>query len=295
MATVASIREQVRNNLFSRYPAEHPFVEISPGFTDVATTFAVVNGENYSYGDVIENLENGEQLFVNSIATNTLTVTREYHGTTGAASTAGDRLVVNPRITVQNIDQKVSAVIRDLYTHGVYKVETVSITLDSEAYIYSVELGDLVKPPGVIAVYYRDPSYLTPVPIHFRQVSNVHTAVVAAGEGISIDPGSWNASVATAYALVATRYADATELPVEVEEAVVQGATGKLIGGMIGPMLQDPGHLSNRTVPSGQPSRDARWFQGEYITTVRRLAAELAAVDYGLGTITLNRAQRFRR
>ena len=295
MATVASIREQVWDNLYSPYPAERPFQEVSPGFTSGATTFSVNDGEDYAYGVIIDNLDTGEQMFVTGVSGTTLTVTRGWNGTTATASTAGDRLLSNPRITVKDIDAKVTAVIRDLHTHGVYKVETTTITLDQEVYIYSLELGDIVHPPGVLSVYYRDPSYLTPVPIPWSTQVNLHTDIVAAGEGVRIDPGSWDASVTTAYVLVATKFADATELTTDVEEAVVLGATGRLIGRLIGPMLQDPGHLTNRTVPPGQPARDARWYQGEYLTTVRRLAADLAARHYGINSIQTSRMQRFRR
>lgn len=294
MATTASLREEVRNNIFSAYPAERPFLEVSPGFTDVATTFAVTDGENYSYGTIIDNWETGEQMFVTSIATNTLTVARGFNGTTATASTAGDILAADPRITVKDIDTKLDAIIRDLRTHGLYKVETIELTLNEQVYTYSLELGDLVEPPGIIAIYYEDPSYNIPVSIPFKRQSPVTADIAAAGESLRIDPGSWNNAASTAYVLAATEYADATELPGSLEEAVVLGTTGRLIGRMISPMLQDPGHLTNRTVPQGQPSRDARWYQGEYLTTVRRLAAELAAKDYGLGTVRLNRAQRWR-
>lgn len=295
MATQQELADRVNDNVLSLYPAERPLTEpLGTTYSSGTTSITVGDGANYATGDVIENWDTGEQFYVSSVAGNVLTVSSAYNGTANSAGALGERVRKNPKITRKQVDDALQSIIEDLRTHGVYNKDTTSFTLDQTVYIYPIDLGDLVKPPGVIAVYYPDPSTDVLQPIPFKLVQAAATAALSGGEGLQIVPGTWDASVTTAYITKAVAYASATTLPAYLEEPVVIGTTGRVLGKFIAPILVDPGHLSNRTVPPGQAARDARWYQGEYITAVRRIAAMLAAEDDGLSTVRLNRARRWR-
>lgn len=299
MVTQATIDERVLGNFISAYPAERPFEEIlvTP-YTNVATTVSVPDGTQWTKGDILENWDTNELMQVTAVATNDLTVVRGYMGTSAAAGSAGERLRKNPRLTRLRIQEEINATLYDLRTHGVYDRDTTSFTLDQTAYIYSLDLGELVNPPGVISVYYVDPSTSVLVPIPFQLVGDVATGALAAGEGLRIHPGTWDASVTTAYVSKAITYSAVTALPDYLEGPVIDGATARCLAGFTGPQLADPGHLSNRTVQPGQGARDARFYQGQYILALRRISAMLQARDrrgLGVNSIQANRARRWVR
>lgn len=296
MVTQATIDERINENFITAYPAERPYETIlAATYTPVATTVTVPDGVQWTAGDVLEDWDTGELMKVTSVAGNVLTVTRAYMGTTAGTGTVGDRVRKNPRLTKKKIEEEINATLYDLRTHGIYDLDTTTVTLDQTKYIYSVDLGDLVNPPGVISVYYVDPSTSILVPIPFQLVQNVATGALTAGEGLRIPPGVWDASVTTAYVSKAVAYSNVTALADYLEGPIVDGATARCLAGFVGPQLADPGHLSNRTVQPGQGARDARWYQGQYILALRRIAAMLKARDARASGINSTRDNRARR
>lgn len=296
MATLQSYVDRVTDNVYSSYPAERPFTEyLGTGYTVGATTFDVTDGTQWAIGDNIENYTGNEQMRITGVATNTLTVVRGINGTTAIAGVAGDTLRKNPKITRKMVEDSLTEIMYDLRTHGVYNIDTTTVTVSADTYIYSVTFGELMDPPGILGVYYVDPSTSVLVPVPYQLLREAHTTSLTGGEGLRIPPGSWDGAISTLYVSKAVAYTDITTLPVLLEGPVVLGASGRLLGKMIMPSLVDPGHLTNRTVPPGQAARDARWYQGEYITAVRRIAATLAAETYGLESVRGSRAKRWRR
>jgi hypothetical protein len=294
MATLADLRGRVRDNFYSNHPGERPFRQVlAAGYTVGAATVVVPDGTKWAVGEILENETTGEQMLITSIATHTLTVARGFNGTTAVAGVAGEVINKNPRITVRKIDDAIEAIVYDLRSHGVYRLATVELTPLPNEWLYAVDLSELVDPPGVIDVFYVDASTGLPISLPFKQRQGLPTAVAATTQAIVL--GSWDISGAsTAYAQFGQGYTDVTQLPARLEEIVVLGATGRVMGAMIGQIIQDPGQHANRTVPQGQPGRDARWYQAEHLVTVRREAALLAAQNLGAGNVRSGRTRRFR-
>lgn len=294
MATLVELRGQVRDNFYSNHPGERPFRQIlGAGYLVGDLTITVPDGAKWAVGDVMENEDTGEQTFITGIATNVLTVTRGFNGTTAAAGTAGDVLNKNPRMTVRKMDNAIEAILLDLSSHGVYQRATDTLTVLPDKYLYEIDLDNLVEPPGVIDVFFVDSFSGLPVTIPYRQRQGLPAAVSSTGEAIVLaNPDLGNTT--TVYVMFGKAYTAVTELPARLDEVVVLGATGRVLGALIGQMHQDPGQHSNRTIPQGQASRDARWYQAEHLVAVRREAALLSAQYLGTGNIQSGRRRRWR-
>lgn len=81
--------------------------------------FIVTSGENWATGDIAEFQDDGEQTFVRSVSTNTLTVFRGHNGTTAAsAHAANTRIIKNPEFTYARIDNAVKDILIALWPYA---------------------------------------------------------------------------------------------------------------------------------------------------------------------------------
>lgn len=279
MATQAELRQRVFDNLFSAHPGERPFVQLINGAVADGTTTSITvdDGTYFDAGDIIE-FDDGEQCYVLSVATNTLTVIRGFNGTTGAAHADNSVIRKNPRITIKQVDDAMNSILYELDSYGLFQVTHTSITLVAGQDTYelsAITQGTYVAYPGVISVYYLDDDG-NDVPLPFHTVNLVSDSVHTY-PAVRVLWWGDNSAGDSLYVTVAEKYDALTELPTNLEEVLVLGATSRTIGKLIAPLLMDPGQHSNRTVPAGQPARDSRWYTAEYMTLARREAANLRA------------------
>ena len=69
-------------------------VNYSTGYASDATEMVVDNGTYFKGGDIVKNTDTGEQIYVSSVSSNTLTVSRGYGDTAAAAVTDNDTLLI---------------------------------------------------------------------------------------------------------------------------------------------------------------------------------------------------------
>jgi hypothetical protein len=274
MATLAALRQRVLDNLYSARLVERPFLDtLTASYTGGGTTIAVSDGTNWARGDILENSETGEQMYVLSVATNNLTVRRGYDGTTTSTSIGTDDFVAkNPRFSVARIDSAITAILQELEGYGLHGWGKGAITLAVNQYTYDLTDGDELE---VVAAYYLRAGDALVVPLPFRFHKNLHATVVASGKGI--DLWYWGERIVgeTVYYTYKSDPSVVANLLSRQEELVVLGASGRIIGSTVATRTHDPGKFTDRTVQPGQGVRDARFFQTEYLLAVRREQAQL--------------------
>lgn len=271
MATQAGVRQAIRDNIYSSRPPLRPFVhQINGAINSSITTITVDDGDNFAAGDIIE-FEDGEQCYVVSVSTDTLTVIRGYNGTTAASQSDNDVIYKNPRITIQQIDTAVDQIIKELFLQGIYVFGTGSITLVADQFYYTLSPTDIIEP---LSFYYADTNSV-PVPLPFKSMDLVHTALDTNGHGVHLWEWGDKSSGDTVYYTYQQLINDVTDLLDRQEPLVVMGATARILGMTILPETHDPGKRSDRTVQPGQGARDARYFQAEFFVATRAEQAQL--------------------
>lgn len=98
---------------------DNPFLDPVAEDMDASETgLDVADGTLYSVGGTIEFQDtSGEQCLITSIATDTLTVSRGYNGTTAATHTNGTSMALNPLVQYIQITDAVTASIRGLWPY----------------------------------------------------------------------------------------------------------------------------------------------------------------------------------
>lgn len=294
MATAAEIRQRIYNNLYSPFPNEAPWVTLLGASHDNSTTsVSVLDGTNWSAGDILENMTTGEQMKVISKSTNTLTVVRGWAGTTKAASTGSDDPVVkNPRFTQAQLDDAVASVLSQLEGWGIHNYADATLTrvTPQTTYLFDTDLSvtDVHPSYGALRVSYErdNTKRLQTLPFFFyRDSDDQYIEIADWGE---VGNGE---DVTVTYAKLIDNVAD---LMVRQEELVVVGACALLLGATIVPSTHDPGSRTDRTVAPGQTSRDVRYFQGRFFTEAR-VEAALLSVERGRLMPQNRRTARARR
>jgi hypothetical protein len=224
----------------------------------------------------------------------TLTVIRGWNGTTAASQSDNEVILKNPRFTVKQIDDAITATLHELATLGVHIWGTGDVTLVANQLHYDLTKTDLLEYPGVVAVYYADTTTAAIVPLPFRYLRGLNTTLSATGHGLYL----WAWGDKTAGDKLYYTYAQAidatTDLLSRQEDLVVLGATARIIGKAIVPRTHDPGRLTDKNVKPGQEAVDARWYQTEFYMRSRAEAAQLAAEAKHLpGTLQLKHARRW--
>jgi hypothetical protein len=306
MATQATLRAAVFDYLYGAYSTDRPFTSVlTSAINNSTTTIPVLDGDDWSKGDILEVVETGEQCLVLSISTNNLTVGRSYG--TVAATAAADAGYVNknPRFTYQKVDRAITEVFNSFTSWGVHGFSYVQFTLVASQYFYELTETDIDDQYGVLSVYYpaNDTEVPQVLPFQFRSRLSTSPSEWGNAQGIILhDKGNrtTNGTVYLTYAQSLGFDTDidttAAKLALPQEELVVLGAVTRMIGQTIIPATQDPGARTDRTTAPGQTSRDGRWFQGEFYTKVRAEAARLAVVRKEVvpGSVRTQRARRWR-
>lgn len=303
MATLTSIRNRIYRHLYAAYPKSRPFQSLdTAGVTPSGTTVTVTDGNDWEEGDILE-WEDGDLALVTAVATNNLTVVRDYLGSTGATHAANSLVSKNPRFTIQQIDDAIRGAMSVLGTWGIHTFGTGSVTLAASEWYYELSDTDIADNYGVLAVYYVEDTTKQPVYLPFKYAEHLSTADVdwSEGRGITIMSKGDRDTTGTLYYTYAKSYNPVSDnlstvvalLEDQHEELVVLSATANLMGMTVVPMTQDPGRRTDRSTPPGQTSRDGRWFQGEFYIKVRAEAARMAMRRAGVGGA--RRTQRPRR
>ncbi len=298
MATLADLRQRVKNNLYSTAPHEHPFVTLlnESGFdaTETDVTLDTNEGANFSQGDIIE--MESEQLYVQSVSGDTLTVIRGWNGTTGAAHSDNTPIFKNPRFTSDQIDQALVSVANGFEDWGIHGFGTGSITLVENQTYYDLTDTDIAEQRGVLAVYYAGATTLLPTHLPFRYFNNLDSNVSTTGHGLHLWEWGDKKATETVYYTYAQELTTTSALSAHQEELLVVGATALILGASIGPATHDPGARTDRTVNPGQTSRDVRFWQGQWFIMVRAEASHVQTERqrFTLGGVRQRRAQRWK-
>lgn len=261
MATTADIRTRVRDMVYSARPPQRPFVTLVTEAVDNSETLIdVTAGTDWAAGDILE-FSDGEQFYVQSVATNTLSGIRAYNGTTIATHAINDQVRKNPRFTVQQIDQAIEDTLRELETNGIHVWGTGSITLVATSYAYDITGADVLD---ILAVYYprNNDGVAINLPFRFHRQT---TGLSASNRTLEV--WDWGERVAgdTLLYTYQKQIDDVTDLMVRQEELVVIGTAARLLKRTIAPETHDPGKRTDRTVQPGQTGRDSRELMGEYV------------------------------
>lgn len=274
MATQASIRTRVRDSLYSARPVLRPFATLVTEAMDASETDVdVTAGTDWAKGDILE-FSDGEQCFVQSVASNTLTVIRGYGGTTAATHSINDIVLKNPRFTLQQIDQAITDTLLEYEAYGVYVYGQGTITLVSGQYTY--DLAATTDVLDVLSVYHpREGVQADAIVLPFRFSRQVHTTFAASGAALTLwDWGQKSAGEAVLFTY-AKRIDSVTDLLTRQEEVTVLGAVARLLKRTIVPNTHDPGKRTDRTVQPGQTGRDSREIMAEYLRLMNQEAATL--------------------
>ena len=287
MATAEAIRQRVYDNLYGSYPTDSPFVtRLAASYSTTATSITVLDEDDWTVGDVLENIETGEQykvIGVTSDSSDVLTVIHSWGGTANAASAgADDALYKNPRFTQKKVDDAVTALMAGLEGWGVHAFATGTITRADPVTMYDLTEVDFVLVYNILKLYRaRDDSETVQV-LPFTFLHNMDTTEsewTQSNQLRVLDFGS-SADGDDLYFTYAKQIVATTDLSARQEEVVVVGATASVLGGAIAPATQDPGARTDRTIQPGQVSRDVRYFQAQFFTAVR-VEAALLSVERG--------------
>ena len=180
---------------------DYPYETISASDPGTATagdldTFDVPDGEQWDEGNIAEFQDNGEQCYVRSVSTNTLSVIRGYDGTTPAAHDVSTRIVKDPVFTYQHILDNIKNTINGLWPNAYKKVEaTFAPDPTAKWYNLSDEWLDLVSVTQLFGNDDQDIGMYGTVagyPCFLRR--NLPDTIVASKVGIGLPDGIFHAT-----------------------------------------------------------------------------------------------------
>lgn len=302
MATQATLRQRVLDKLYSNSHQSRPAyqrINDTGGISDTDESLIVDDGGSITAGDVIE-FEDGEQARVSAVSTNTLTIPqRGFNGTTAASHADDEFIKINPVYTLQQVDDALNYVMRDLQAQGIYIMRAgTDITLVAGQYEYELTETDFDPQHGVLSVFYQEDVSLDTVGLPFKNIfdptSSLHTT-----SGLGVRLAAWGDNAAgdtleVIYAAKVDALAETDDEPL-LEGLLVLGATGQLLVSKEGPRLHDPGRYTDRTVQPGQHVRDGSFFLGQYQRQAWRYKAHLRAREKTLPGARYRKARKFRR
>lgn len=210
-----------------------------------ASASSTITGATTGYwvkGDIGEFIDDGDTFMVISETGGTITATRSYDGSTGAAHTS-KRVLKNPRYRFNEITNAIESVIQDQLWPKVWKKVADTITPSSTATWYDLA-SDARGLINVRQLYGTSDSKEglyggrhSAHPVWFRR--NMTTSLVASGVGLRFPAGTYHASntINVDYAakitdtLVSDAYADLADQDAVVE-AIIFGAVSHLEGAL---------------------------------------------------------------
>lgn len=289
--TESSLREEIEHLVYSAQPQARPYqdeVQNNP-LASGGTTLTVLDGTQWSEGDVVDFDDDGDQAMVTAISTNDLTIRRIGDDTSHAQGTVVYR---NPRWSHKAIGYAIQHIIDDLFP-DVYIHATNTQTYDPQQQWYPINDSQLTE---VVSVFYEDDEYLTPVPLgSWRQWNGLPGAEFTQSEGVYI-PGSMGMDNGDSFYVVYRKViGSATDLYDRQAVIVVHGAAYRLLLGANAVRTHDPSRWTDRTVQPGQEGRDSVNFLREYFQLRRREELRLSHDEDRLPKHPASeRARRFR-
>jgi hypothetical protein len=291
--TQAQLRSRVKDEIYNARPHLRPFAHpIAEAMDASETGLDVVDGTNFAKGDVVEYELDGEQNYVSSVSSNTLTVIRGYNSTTAATHNSGDTIFKNPRVTLKQIDQAIADTLLELEGLGVHAWGTGAITLITNQFTYDLSLSDCLD---VAAVYYEDDDSLNLRPLPFRVARRLHTTVVPGAAAIRIPEWGDRAAGEDVYYTYKKIIDAAADLLDRQANMVVKGAVGRLLSMFIAPSTDNPSTEANKSVPPGSLRADRREHMSEFLRLAFAEQALLKQEEKDLPVTRLTaRARRWR-
>lgn len=237
------------------------------------TTIDVTDGTDWSEGTILEWQSDGDQAYVQSVSSNTLTVIRSVNGTTGAshAATAATKDPIYPYIKVADA---IDACIQTAWPWA-WKLAETSFVTDTSTIYY--EIGDDVI--DLVRVFQEDGSAV-PVaryfgtkgsgkPVSLGQSVNSLTGVTS--DFVIYFPNSTYHDTTTVYvqyralltdAVSGGSYTDFSESA--LSEALCWGAASRLVKSQAAARLRGDARQWNSTIDLEQISQTADFFYAEY-------------------------------
>lgn len=288
MATQAQLRQRILDNLYASPEAERPALQrlngaVAATASDTAVT--VDDGTGFEDGTLIE-FEDGEVGLVWGVSGNVITVIREQEGTSNAAHADNQFIKINPLWKIHEIDDAITEVLNNLNAMGIYLLATgTDLTLVAGQDEYEIVDANVNPRHGVVSIFYQDATTLDMVGLPFWNINDPLGQVFSTGNfGVRLLSWGNNAAGSTLEVVYAKDIASVTDTDTEplLAELVVLGATGRLLSGVEGGRLHDPGRLADRTVQPGTAIRTGGFYLGQYEREVRVYRAHLRSREQKL-------------
>jgi len=261
--TLDGIRRRVLETVYSSEPRLRPYSCAITNAAGGGTTINVPDGDAWQVGDIGEFVGNTERFLVTAIATNSMTVIRDYdnNGATTLAS-SGDIINKNPRFSEMQIYQEEFAALRELRANGVWRLasETIAFTGDDWYNVTDTAMEDVFS-----AWYIENGNFKTPYFYFNTDPANTQPKIFLGAMGFS----------GNIYINYKTTYDAHTELPDRLEGLMVNYIVYKLLGIAGAGSTYNPGKRTDRTLQGGQEHRDSYWFFREYQRLARQEEAYL--------------------
>lgn len=156
---VASMITRIRRIL-----QDTPYEQLStsdPGSSGsyVVDTFDVADGSKWATGDIAEFQDNGEQIYVQSVASNTITGLRGFNDTTPSAHSVSTRVLKNPEFPYVDILDAIRATLDSLWPYA-WKVTEVTATPPSPSSAWVNLNATLIDLVSVKQLYGTNPTRL---------------------------------------------------------------------------------------------------------------------------------------
>jgi hypothetical protein len=260
---------------------DRPWEDASCSAANATSTITGATATFWEKGDIGEFITDGDTFLTISLAATTITATRSYWGSTGAAHTS-ERVLKNPRYTFTEITNAISAVIQgELLFPRIYKKTADTITPAATTTTWYDLAADALALIDVRQLYgTNDTKEGRFGERHDRRVNlrrNMTTSLVTSGVGLRFPDGFFHASntVNVDYAARITdavsggNYSDLTDGD-SLVEAVIYGAVAHLEGA-----------LENRKPRKPRQDREtlrgAAYFRSKFDEAVNRASSQLRA------------------
>jgi len=220
------------------YLDERPFVTTATATNASTTTVSVTDGTDWEEGAILEFQDNGEQVLVQSIAANNLTVVRGWAGTTAQTHTS-IQAWRDPQYTYDNINKCLASAVRRLWPYA-WKIVDDSITPLTDGTIWYDVAADALALVNIVQSYGTSPHISLGIygdgkankQVVFER--NLPTAIAASTVGVRFPDGFFHISntIRIKYAAAITGTTDIEDDgELSVSDAVIYGGLGRLISG----------------------------------------------------------------
>jgi len=267
--------------------------------TTTSTTVAVVDGTRWDEGAIGE-WQTGtvgyEQFYVQSVASNNLTVVRGYNGTTAETHTSGDRVlrIDSDGFSGRQVSQAINQAVLDLWPY-VWKTGTVSITYASTTRWFdlnSLTLGisqvtqqKNVTSPVDVGIF-RDRYYGDGLTYIVRR--DLPTAIAASTTGMTFPQGAYDSrtsggntiNVTDIRAITGTTDISDTSIT-PVAEAVTYGALSRLLKAKeIGRIVFGLPLEAVQTSSTGVRLQLGAFYDGEFRKRIENISVRLRQLHH---------------